>query len=1114
MANAGPVTVTGMVGRAWVRQPDHSLIELRPGAVILLQGEIVTGSGASVTLAIDGAESITIGENPRVALTDALATPADPGEAAIQPEMTNSARLFAALESGDDPFGILEATAAIAGGPGGDDGGGSFVRLLRIIEASTSPLDLVYSRPNRPGLPEEDLPRLSDLAAGVTDGDTNSTPPDASIAGTGTNNAPQLVSQNKTLLEDHTPIVPDGNVLGGATDAEGDTLTVMTFSVNGTHYMAGEEAMITGIGKITIAANGDYTFTPAENWNGTVPQISYVVSDGTDTSTSTLDITVAPVNDAPTSADAGAKVMEGGTYAFKAGDFAFADLVDTAFGDPPEFSQPQALIIDELPGQGTLILDGVAVTQGQIIDWDALQAALAAGKFVYQAPPENPNGAFANEGKVPFKFSVQDQGGTDNQGQDTSAQYTFTLTVNQFITDSNDGNILRGGAGDDVLLGDTGGVQTNFIPGKSYNIAVVLDASVWMDKTWGTPGPGQPTRLDTVKATLKSLLQNQLLDHVQNHGGAINIALITTTGEYAINPTYPQNWHLATVTMDEIKGLNASNMGPMMAAIDNIVTDTWVNYGAGFVEAKKWFDQLAGDDTYASYENLTLLLAAENPTDAEDFRDPAFEALSQVSPVHAIGVGMLQGSYIDATWILDRYDTTPWGGFGPDPSGTVVGIHFNDENGANDVNTWEHTGSGYRDKSFQRLHIVDDDQAAGAGSSSIVTMGEAYKMVINDPDGGFFQFRARKLDWDEDNDVFLWRLLKLNDDTGTWEVADSGNGDDIINSVAWPGEETRITTLRHEPGTYLWQFEVDDRSNGQARVMIDEVRAWRAREVGKSHNVQNPADLEAALVDNMALAGSSTSLDLIPVGDDTLYGGDGDDIIFGDAINTANLPWDSPGNPAKPAGFDKVGLEALKEFLTLHPDYGDASEASLYRYIREHHAILGASDDAPGGNDTLYGGAGHDILYGQAGNDTLDGGEGDDVLIGGKGDDTLIGGPGDDTFLWQKGDAGTVDAPAKDVIKDFGMDDGSGTDPNGKDTLDLRGLLQGEHSGNLTQYLNFSYDGTGTVLKVSSTGGLDTSGGGYDQLITLQGVDLINGETDQNVIINALLAQGRLVVDT
>ncbi len=48
------------------------------------------------------------------------------------------------------------------------------------------------------------------------------------------------------------------------------------------------------------------------------------------------------------------------------------------------------------------------------------------------------------------------------------------------------------------------------------------------------------------------------------------------------------------------------------------------------------------------------------------------------------------------------------------------------------------------------------------------------------------------------------------------------------------------------------------------------------------------------------------------------------------------------------------------------------------------------------GKDTLLGGDGDDILFGQAGNDTLSGGAGNDRLVGGSGHDTLEGGPGRD----------------------------------------------------------------------------------------------------------------------
>jgi len=127
--------------------------------------------------------------------------------------------------------------------------------------------------------------------------------------------------------------------------------------------------------------------------------------------------------------------------------------------------------------------------------------------------------------------------------------------------------------------------------------------------------------------------------------------------------------------------------------------------------------------------------------------------------------------------------------------------------------------------------------------------------------------------------------------------------------------------------------------------------------------------------------------------------------------------------------------------------------------------------------------------------------------VGGAGDDILWGGAGDDTFMWLDGDAGAVANPAKDIIKDFGM---GGSDPNGNDKIDLADLLKG-HGADLTDYLNFTFDGTNTVLKVSTAGDLNGTGT-YDQLITLENVDLVNG-LDNQAVIDLLRDQGKLIVD-
>ncbi|MCP5267574.1 MAG: retention module-containing protein [Zoogloeaceae bacterium] len=167
------------------------------------------------------------------------------------------------------------------------------------------------------------------------------------------------------------------------------------------------------------------------------------------------------------------------------------------------------------------------------------------------------------------------------------------------------------------------------------------------------------------------------------------------------------------------------------------------------------------------------------------------------------------------------------------------------------------------------------------------------------------------------------------------------------------------------------------------------------------------------------------------------------------------------------------------------------------------------------GDDTLLGNTGDDILRGGAGNDTLNGGAGNDVLAGGSGNDLLIGGTGADVFVWALADRGAAGTPAVDTIQSFD----NATAAAGGDVLDLRDLLQGEsHAsggiGNLGNFLHFEKSGSDTIVQVSSAGGF-TSGynaGAVDQSIVLQGVDLVSGNTDQQIIQN-LLDSGKLQVD-
>jgi hypothetical protein len=86
-----------------------------------------------------------------------------------------------------------------------------------------------------------------------------------------------------------------GNVLTNAASADG-TPVVSDFTVNGTTFVVGETAELTE-GDLSVNDDGSYSFIPADNFNGDVPVVTYTVSDGINTDTSTLTINVTPVSD-------------------------------------------------------------------------------------------------------------------------------------------------------------------------------------------------------------------------------------------------------------------------------------------------------------------------------------------------------------------------------------------------------------------------------------------------------------------------------------------------------------------------------------------------------------------------------------------------------------------------------------------------------------------------------------------------------------------------------------------------------------------------------------------------------------------------------------------------
>ncbi|MEM0578803.1 Ig-like domain-containing protein, partial [Flavobacterium polysaccharolyticum] len=101
-------------------------------------------------------------------------------------------------------------------------------------------------------------------------------------------------------------VITDNDATAGLDgDVDSTTLTVQDYTIAGiTGVQAvGSAVTIPSVGAITILADGSLTFVPLANYNGTVPTISYTLTDGASTDTANVVITVTPDNDAPVAQD-------------------------------------------------------------------------------------------------------------------------------------------------------------------------------------------------------------------------------------------------------------------------------------------------------------------------------------------------------------------------------------------------------------------------------------------------------------------------------------------------------------------------------------------------------------------------------------------------------------------------------------------------------------------------------------------------------------------------------------------------------------------------------------------------------------------------------------------
>ncbi|MEZ8842802.1 tandem-95 repeat protein [Vibrio splendidus] len=313
--------------------------------------------------------------------------------------------------------------------------------------------------------PDENFNGDIDISFDISDG-TNTVQASADLTVNPVNDLPVPQDQQFSVEEDGTLIFTDADLLAGATDIEGDNLTVEGVTYDG------------GDGILTDNGNGTYTFAPNENFNGDV-NFGFDVSDGTDTVSANIDVSVTAVDDAPVSGDLAYSIDEDGSI---------------------RLSQEQLL------SQASDVEGDDLTASDLTVDGDATVVANDDGSFTI-TPDENFNG------DIDISFDISDGTNTVQASADLTVNPVNDLPVpqdQQFSVEEDgtliftDADLLTGATdiegdnltvegvtydGGDGILTDNGNGTYTFAPNENFN----GDVSFGFDVSDGT---------DTVSANI------------------------------------------------------------------------------------------------------------------------------------------------------------------------------------------------------------------------------------------------------------------------------------------------------------------------------------------------------------------------------------------------------------------------------------------------------------------------------------------------------------------------------------------------------------------------------------------------------------------------------------
>ncbi|MGE8326460.1 retention module-containing protein [Pseudomonas urmiensis] len=500
-------------------------------------------------------------------------------------------------------------------------------------------------------------------------------------------------------------------------------------------------------------------------------------------------------------------------------------------------------------------------------------------------------------------------------GSTATNEGTLKVTVYpQTYTTSNlgsDNDTVSGTVNNDLVVADVTGLHV--VAGKDYNIAFIVDTSGSM----GSAG------VDAAKKSMESVFKTLAASVKGAQSGTVNVLLVDFATQVK-----------STVAVK----LNDAGLQTLLDALKTLSSDGGTNYEDAFKTTANWFQNLK--DAGNTGSNQTFFITDGQPT--------YYQTGEQANPNLANSSVKLDTFLTTINYkvgdTVTNYQLDTTNRVSIDSSGNLTA----QTRGNFDILTWSYkwntvtTGmiraegnGGYELSNRAGTGNSSNDATLNNSTASFLILSALSSVEAIGLNSEINKDDLKPYDSDKTPQTNIDPSKLAEAILGHTEVTqpgadkvDGGDGHDIIFGD--------LVTFDSIPGTG-----------------VEAIQAFVATKLGV-----DAGDVDARLM-HQYVTEHYTEFDISRANDgaDTLMGGAGNDIIFGQGGN----------------------------------DYIDGGK----------------------GNDILLGGTGNDTLLGGEGNDVLVGGAGKDTLIGGKGNDILSGGAGADTFVWKAGDLGN------DVIKDF-----------------------------------------------------------------------------------------------